>query len=157
MTTYTTLDKNRAIAVCREHGPTEAAKRTGISKTSIIRWARAAGVQTSNPKSRTAAATAAASVDAQALRLKVAGMTLEGAERVLAIIYARLDAEAHTMPLKDLAVIAGVLVDKHVALSKMDGHDPDVSAVDAWLDYVMQGESIDTYDPRFAMEGHNPS
>lgn len=150
MTTYSTLEKNRAIAVCREHGPTEAAKRTGISKTSIIRWARAAGVRTDNPKSRTAAATAAASADARALRLKVAGMTLEGAERVLAIIYARLDAEAHTMPLKDLAVIAGVLVDKHIALERVDGREPDVSAVDAWLDYVMQGEALDATDPRFA-------
>lgn len=150
MTTYTTLEKNRAIAVCREHGPSEAARRTGISKTSIIRWANAAGVQTSNPKSRTAAATAAASVDARALRLKVAGMTLEGAERVLAIIYARLDAEAHTMPLKDLAVIAGVLVDKHIALERVDGNEPDVSSVDAWLDYVLSGEVIDTTDPRFS-------
>lgn len=150
MSTYSALEKNRAIAVCREHGPTEAAKRTGISKTSIIRWGRAAGVRTDNPKSRTAAATAAASADAMALRLKVAGMTLDGAERVLAIVYARLDAEAHTMPLKDLAIIAGVLVDKHIALEKLEGREADVSAVDAWLDYVMQGEVIDSTDPRFA-------
>lgn len=147
MNTYTTEQKNQAIAIYREHGPTEASRRTGIAKSTITRWAQKAGVRTT-VLSRTAAATAAASVDARALRLKIAGLTLQGAEKVLEIIYRRLDAEADTMPIKDLAIIAGVLVDKHVALSRLDGNDPDTSSVDAWLDYVLSGETIDPLDPR---------
>ncbi|AZL13758.1 hypothetical protein CXR25_13735 [Brevibacterium aurantiacum] len=147
MSDYTTDQKNRAIAIYREHGPSEASRRTGAAKSTITRWAQAAGVRTT-VLSRTAAATAAASVDARALRLKIAGLTLQGAEKVLEIIYRRLDDEADTMPLKDLAIIAGVLVDKHVSLSHLDGEHPDTSAVDSWLDYVMSGETIDPHDPR---------
>lgn len=148
MNEYTTEQKNRAIAIYREHGPSEASRRTGASTTSIVRWAKAAGVKTTVIQSRTAAATAAASVDARALRLKIAGLTLSGAEKVLEIIYRRLDSEADTMPIKDLAIIAGVLVDKHAVLTRMDGNEPDQSAVDAWLDYVLSGETIDPQDPR---------
>lgn len=153
MSEYTTDQKNRAIAIYREHGPSEAARRCGVHKSTVTRWAQAAGVKTTVVQSRTAAATEAASVDARALRLKIAGLTLTGAEKVLEIIYRRLDDEADTMPIKDLAIIAGVLVDKHAILSRMDGNEPDQSSVDAWLDYVMSGETIDPHDPRIGLNG----
>lgn len=41
--------------------------------------------------------------------------------------------------LKDLAIAAGILIDKHLVLIKTDSDDRDLPAVDQWLDAMMRG------------------
>lgn len=149
MSAYTTADRAQAVALYREHGPTEAARRTGVPKSTVSRWAKAQGIRTSAVSPRTAAATAASSEQARAVRTEVARLTLDTAEAVLDHLTRRLAVEADTLPLKDLAVIAGILFDKHIALTRVDGNNTDDhNAVDAWLNHIIAGEVIDDDDPR---------
>lgn len=149
MNTYTPSQRAQAVALYREHGPTQAARRTGIPKSTISRWAKAQGVRTAAVSPRTAAATAASSENARALRTDVARLTLDTAHAVLNQLTRRLAVEADDMPLKDLAIIAGILFDKHVALVRVDGNQPDDhSAVDDWINHIIAGEVIDDDDPR---------
>jgi transposase-like protein len=46
MATYTDEQKAEALKLYEEHGPREAARRTGTNKSTVTRWAKAAGLRT---------------------------------------------------------------------------------------------------------------
>ena len=128
--TYSDHQKSEAIRLYGSDGPTAASRELGIPKTTIIRWAKSAGVeaptaaQTAAPthrsqqtaKQKRAMLGAALIDDAEALRLKLSEpyqvVTNTG--------------EVVTLPhppareMRDLSVSMGILVDKHLALHAID-------------------------------------
>lgn len=67
---YTAEDKKSTLELYVEHGLTETARRTGINKTTISDWARAAGVKST--ASRVAAAHAASVLKWEERRVELA-------------------------------------------------------------------------------------
>lgn len=131
MTDYTPDDRARAISVYREHGPSEAARRFGMSKSTVTRWAKAEGVSSAEPAERTRAATQAAQMTAKQRRAKLKDATLEDADTIRRMILAPQTTivdgqvvELHPNPrdMRDLGVTFGILVDKYAVL---DAHDDD--------------------------------
>lgn len=121
--TYTDTEKTEALRLYETDGPSAVERTLGIPKNTVAGWAKTAGVRTVRV-AKTEAATQAASVDAAALRQAVASTTIKAAATALEILTRRLNTEADLMPLKDLATVAGILVDKHQVLESITArHD----------------------------------
>ncbi|MGP5484586.1 hypothetical protein ACTXMZ_16555 [Brachybacterium alimentarium] len=133
---YTEEQKAEALRIYKAEGTTAASKQTGIPKPTISSWARRDGMHTVRNQN-TAAATEAATVDAAAARATVAGNTIRAADKAASTILERLEAEALTIPLRELATVYGILVDKHVLLARLDDTGDDYSAVDSWINHLM--------------------
>jgi transposase-like protein len=120
MTTYTPERRAAVVATYREHGPSEAARRHGVAKSTATRWAQAAGLGPYESQARTRAATEAAQLSAKAVRAELAGLSLDATVVALARLTERLRDDADSIPTRDLAVIYGITTDKHVVIANMD-------------------------------------
>ena len=130
MTDYTPDDRARALSVYREHGPSEAARQFGMSKSTVTRWAKAEGVSSAEPAERTRAATQAAQMTAKQRRAKLKDAMLEDADTIRRLILApqtiivdgQVIEQAHANPrdMRDLGVTLGILVDKYTVLDARD-------------------------------------
>lgn len=136
---YTEDEKAEALRVCADSGLGEAVKATGIPKTTIRNWAKAAGIGT-GPSPKTEAATEASRIDAAAIRAATSGKTIKAADMIADLIIERIPAEGREIPMKDLTTVFGILADKHTVLVKMDQGNEEHNAVDAWLSHVMGGQ-----------------
>lgn len=108
--TWTPEQRRHALVVYVDHGPAEAARRTGIPSATIASWAHRNGVQTR------CIATTRAATEHSRLRWEErrAEMVHEiGAVAALALerAHAELDA-GHARNAKDLATTMAILVDK---------------------------------------------
>lgn len=110
---YTVEQRAEALALYRDHGPREAARRVGCKPSTIVGWAKDAGVRTFG-STQTAAATEKIKVTMEARRAKLAERLLEVAanlvERIDSTRTAAGDARA-------LAIPVGIFVDKSQLLS----------------------------------------
>lgn len=134
---YTADQKAEALRLYQEQGPAAASRATSIPKGTIVSWARRQGLQ-SDGAAKTKAATEAASLDAAKTRALAVGKSITLAGKLLDRLDAAVDVEAE-MPAKDLAVIFGIVADKHKVLAGMDKTDETYSAVDAWLNHITGG------------------
>lgn len=136
--TYTDAEKDEALALYETDGPTAVEKRMGIPKKTVASWAKRAGVQTVRNQ-KTSSATQAAAVDAAAIRQDIATGTAETARAARTELARRLAEEPEGIPTRDLTTMFGVLVDKHIALVRLDAVENDHSAVDAWIEHMIGG------------------
>lgn len=135
---YTEQQRTDALALYETHGPTAVQQRLGIPKSTVRKWARLAGRAT-RATARTHAATEAAAANAAHARAQAATATIHAANHAVTVLHRRLTTEAATLPLRDLAIIAGILIDKHVLLARLDQTDGDHATVDAWLAHILGG------------------
>lgn len=135
---YSDEAKAEALRIFQNEGLAAASRASGATKTSIRRWAKAAGIVTEHA-TKTAAATEAAQIDAAAVRAATASKSIKAADAIADLILERLPTEGGLIALKDLATIQGILVDKHVVLIRADQGNDEHTAVDAWLTHVMGG------------------
>jgi transposase-like protein len=134
---YTADQKAEALRLYEEQGTSAASEATGIPKSTIQSWARSSGLHTVRT-AKTAAATEAASADAAKTRALVVSQSIALTSKLLNRVNAAVDVEQE-MPAKDLAVIFGIVADKHKLLAGMDKTDESYSAVDAWLNHITGG------------------
>lgn len=134
---YTADQKAEALRLYEEQGTSAASRLTGIPKNTIQGWAKAAGIRTVRNE-KTAAATEAASADAAKTRALVVSQSIALTSKLLNRVNAAIDVEQE-MPAKDLAIIFGIVADKHKVLAGMDKTDETYSAVDAWLNHITGG------------------
>lgn len=119
---YTQEQKSQALALYKEHGPGEAARRLHIPSKTITSWANRAGVQSDAP-AKTAAATEMARLTRDQKREKLRGLLLDKAidliedmdgkmqvvtQRGEVVILDCLPANSK----KDLATASAILIDK---------------------------------------------
>ena len=136
--TYTPEQRAEALRLYQTEGTRAAAKSTGIPSGTIQWWAKIAGLQTERT-SKTAAATEAAASEAARTRAEAALRAVVLANKLLGILAERVADEHDDIPVKDLAVMFGILADKHRLLTEMDRVDESYSAVDAWLMHITAG------------------
>lgn len=135
---YSETEKTEALALYETEGPAAVERKFGIPKGTVSYWATKANVRTvRTPK--TAAATEASSVDAAAVRQLVASTTITSARKAGDEILRRLEESAEEIPARDLTTMFGVLIDKHIALVRLDAVENDHSAVDAWIEHMIEG------------------
>lgn len=135
---YTADQRAEALQLYKTEGTRAASKATGIPRSTIQGWAKKAGLRTERT-SKTAAATEAAAFDAARTRAEAALKAIVLADRLLDILAERIADEADDIPAKDLAVMFGILADKHRTLTEMDTAPNSVAAVDAWLLHLTAG------------------
>lgn len=136
--TYTEAEKTEALALYETHGPTAVQKAMGINKGTVSRWAKQRGIATVASE-KTDAATKASAVDAAAIRQDIATGTAETARAARTELARRLADDPGGIPTRDLTTMFGVLVDKHIALVRLDAVENDHSAVDAWIEHMIEG------------------
>lgn len=134
---YSDEQREEALRLHEQDGPSAAAKATGIPKGTIAAWARRGGVHTvRNEKTRNA--TEARTVDLKGRRSEIAEQLLDH----FASIAQQLDAPTETVSAgaivltekptpeasQRLVTTMGILIDKHLALTK---HDADNGASEA--------------------------
>lgn len=129
---YTAEQRAEALQLYKTEGTRAASKATGIPRSTIQSWAKTAGLRTERT-SKTAAATEAAASEAARTRAEAALTAIILANKLLGILSERVDDESDDIPVKDLAVMFGILADKHRALAEMDAANDSYAAVDAWL------------------------
>lgn len=139
---YTEAQRAEALALYETDGPSAVTARFGIPKQTVQHWAKAEGVRTVRT-AKTNAASEAKQADDKALRAMLASDGLNVARMATDLIKERLLTEAHEIPVKDLATIYGIFVDKHAVITKLDVGHQDHSAVDKWLDFITGGSSGD--------------
>ena len=119
---YSDQERNHALALYVDHGPTEASRQTGIPKGTIAGWAKAVGARTVR-NAKTEAATLAAQIDAARLREQLRLKMLVKAHDALA----RMDEphkdfrgkdevwwdKAPSGAMKDYATTMAILLDKY--------------------------------------------
>jgi transposase-like protein len=117
---YTTEQRAHAVNLYTKHGSTKAARETGISRRSIIRWATAAGALAQGDPQKTAAARAVAAeritqdwVDYRSREATSAGAA---AARLRRGVIAASDADDARL-LSARAVAYGIMIDKAEKLS----------------------------------------
>ena len=133
--TYTPAQKAEALNLYKTHGPRAASKETGIPFSTIQDWARKANIR-SDRTTKTYAQVEAAQIDAAKVRALVTTKTISVTETLIEQIADRINDEAEAIPVKDLAVIFGIISDKHRALAAMDRNTENNNAVDAWLAHI---------------------
>lgn len=133
---YTEEQRAEALDLYQTDGPTAVEKKLGIPKATVASWARRTRVQTVRNQ-KAADATEAASIDAAAVRAITSANTIRAADKAAATILERLENEALTVSLRELATVYGILVDKHVLLARLDDTGDDYSAVDSWINHLM--------------------
>lgn len=138
--TYTDTEKAEALRMYEEEGPSAVQKNLGIPKNTVAGWAKRTGVRTVRT-AKTAAATEAASIDAAAIRQDIATGTAETARAARTELARRLEEDPTSIPTRDLTTLFGVLVDKHIALTRLDAVENDHSAVDAWIEHMIGGDA----------------
>jgi transposase-like protein len=129
---YTEEQKAEALQLYKTEGTRAAAKTTGIPRGTIQWWAKTAGVRTERT-SKTAAATEAAASEAARTRAEAALKAILLADKLLDILSERVADESDDIPVKDLAIMFGIMADKHRLLTEMDTASDSYAAVDAWL------------------------
>lgn len=129
---YTDEQKAEALKLYQSEGTRAAAKATGIPRSTIQGWAKTAGLRTERT-SKTAAATEAAASEAARTRAEAALKAIILADKLLGILAERIADESDDIPAKDLAVMFGIMADKHRTLTEMDAANDSYAAVDAWL------------------------
>lgn len=129
---YTEEQKAEALQLYKTEGTRAAAKATGIPRGTIQWWAKTAGVRTERT-SKTAAATEAAASEAARTRAEAALTAVVLADKLLGILSERVADESDDIPVKDLAIMFGIMADKHRLLTEMDTASDSYAAVDAWL------------------------
>ena len=139
---YTEAQRAEALEVYESEGPSAVTARFGIPKQTVQHWAKAAGIRTVRT-AKTNAASEAKQADDKALRAMLASDGLNVARIASDLIKARLAADTTDIPIKDLATIYGIFVDKHAVVTKLDVGHQDHSAVDKWLDFITGGASGD--------------
>lgn len=135
---YTDEQKTEALQLYKTEGTRAASKATGIPRSTIQGWAKTAGLRTERT-SKTAAATEAAASEAARTRAEAALKAIVLADKLLGILSERIADESDDTPAKDLAVMFGILADKHRALTVMDAANDSYAAVDAWLLHLTAG------------------
>ena len=137
MTTYSPDDRAQVLAIYREHGPSEASRRFGMSKSTVVRWAKAEGITPAEPAQQTRAATQAAQATAKQRRVRLKDELLNDADTIRRMILSPqttivdgqvVDLHPSPRDMRDLGVTLGILVDKHTVL---DAHDDDSGAIEA--------------------------
>ncbi len=126
MATYTDLQRQEAIDLYLKHGTAEAARQTGITGRSIVRWAKASGMSQDKAEQTEAAREALALKNAET-RERIRVMILEKAEDILNrmdqphIDYKAAGKDIHKVvwdtarsgDVKNYAVSFAVLLDKY--------------------------------------------
>ena len=83
MATYTDTQKTNAVDLYVKHGTAEAARRTGITGRSIIRWANAAGVVSPDSPKQVLEANQHAAKRNREQRERIRSLILDKAEDIL--------------------------------------------------------------------------
>ena len=158
--TYTEAERQEALTLYREEGPTAVEAKLGILKGTVTRWAKAAGVETVSVD-RTRAGTEAASVYAKARRQELTRLLLEDAHRLREQLWkpARLvnfGGKDNTLnettldePLfvdkKNIMSAVGIAVDRVVKLESVD-QDNGAAAAVSMLDKLAQQLEVASVD-----------
>jgi transposase-like protein len=125
---YSDEFKAEVLETYRTDGPSEAARRHGVHKTTLLRWARAAGVVTvSGTKKATEAACEALEAVRARLRTKLALRADEMLDRLNEPMTVYVGSGANPTPVeiarpnastcRDFATTAAILIDKLQLLS----------------------------------------
>lgn len=128
--TYTEHQKSEAVRLYQNDGPTTTSRELSIPKTTVIRWAKAAGVEAPTA-AQTAAATARSQQTAKQKRAMLKSALIDDAEALrlkLSEPYQVVTntGEVMTLPhptardMRDLSVSMGILIDKHLSLHAAD-------------------------------------
>lgn len=105
---YTDAQRKAALALHVEHGPTEAARQTGIPDATIKSWARRRGVRTASRDHPMREAVAVAELSWARRRARLTDDTGTAAAEILERLRsARTALEAHR-----LAMTLGILIEK---------------------------------------------
>jgi hypothetical protein len=107
--------KAQALAIYREHGPTRAAERTGVSPGAVTKWAQAAGIESVSSE-ETMVRVQAARLKWEERRLEIVHEMGEKAAQALAEVGQYLD-EHKPLNAKNSATTMAILVDKAQLLS----------------------------------------
>lgn len=128
------------------------AREVGISSSTVSRFCAEAEPPILFDRSATKVATEAKVLDAKAHRALLSGSAITEVERLFGLLTAEhevihwdKDGIMHTGKIdrptsgdiKNYATSIGILIDKHIVLTKLDSDDRDLPAVDAWLQHVM--------------------
>ena len=127
---YSEHQRTEAIRLYSADGPSAASRELGIPKTTIIRWAKDAGVEAPTA-AQTAAATERSQQTAKQKRAMLKSALIDDAEALrlkLSEPYQVVtpNGEVVTLPhptardMRDLSVSMGILIDKHLALHSAD-------------------------------------
>lgn len=135
---YTAEQKDEALRLYKTEGTRAASTATGIPRSTIQGWAKTAGLRTERT-SKTAAATEAAASEAARTRAEAALKAVVLADKLLDILSERIADESDDIPVKDLAIMFGIMADKHRLLTEMDTASDSYAAVDAWLAHLTGG------------------
>ena len=136
---YTEEQRAEALKLYEAEGPTAVTEQLGIPKQTVQHWASKAGIRTVRT-SKTNAASEAKRADDKAVRAMLASDGLDVARIAADLIKQRLLTEAHDIPVKDLATLYGIFMDKHVVLTKLDADNSEsAAAVDQWLSMMTGG------------------
>lgn len=135
---YTDEQRAEALQLYKTEGTRAASKATGIPRSTIQSWAKTAGLRTERT-SKTAAATEAAASEAARTRAEAARKAIVLANKLLGILAERIADESDDIPAKDLAIMFGIMADKHRLLTEMDTANDSYAAVDAWLLHLTAG------------------
>lgn len=135
---YTADQRAEALQLYQSEGTRAASMATGIPRSTIQGWAKKAGLRTERT-SKTAAATEAAASEAARTRAEAALKAITLADRLLDILSERIADESDDIPAKDLAIMFGIMADKHRTLTVMDAASDSYAAVDAWLLHLTAG------------------
>lgn len=124
--------KHKVLDTYRAEGVTAAAKAHAVARSTVTKWARAAGIRTV-VVSRTTAATQAALVSSKHRRAELKSSLLADAEQIRRLILSptqvmiggELVTMTHPSPrdMRDLAVSMGILIDKHQVLESLDSNE----------------------------------
>lgn len=142
--------RERIVELGRIGAPTwtrnAIAKEVGVSPSTVSRICAAADPPVTFDRSATAAATEARQADLKDLRGDLSRALLDDVAKIRERFWApmarshvafgevtRWESPADPSELRNLAIAAGVLIDKHIALVRIDSGDRDLSAVDLWL------------------------
>ncbi len=151
MAIYTDTQKREAVNLYLKHGTAEAARRTGITGRSIVRWAKATGVSQDKAEQTEAAREQLALKNAER-RERIRTTMLEKIEDILGRMdmphhdYRAAGKELHRIEwdsarsgdVKNYAVSAAVLIDKFRL--EMGEHTSKISVADA--ESVLDAEII---------------
>lgn len=131
------------------------AREVGISTYSVSRICAEAKPPITFDRSAIKVATEARQVDLKAARGELATRAVQEARRLFGLMSAEHEVihwdkdgimhrgtidQPTSGDVKNYAIAVGILLDKHVVLTKVDADPTDLPAVDAWLDWMTGGE-----------------
>lgn len=128
------------------------ATEVGVAASTVSKVCREANPPIKFDRAKTKAATEARREDAKARRARIAEGFLDDVETLRGQLFATRErthfdpktreTTTYTSPLtpgelRDLAVSAGVLLDKHLSIAKLDSDDRDLPSVDRWIAWAL--------------------